>query len=92
MNSEEFYLIKDCIEEIYFNIEEQYKNEINNHNIKLYNPGYLSSNDIEEIIVTNMDYGGFRQKRISSIHGTEDEEYVNISLRKRLIFIFKRYK
>jgi hypothetical protein len=84
INGKRRNLIKNCIEEIYFNIHEQYKNEISNQNIRLYNPGNLSNKDIEEIIISNVDYGGFMLNRTKSgnayhskLHGTEDEECVD---------------
>ncbi|CAF3897005.1 unnamed protein product [Rotaria sordida] len=74
-------LMKDCIKEIYFNIEENNKNQYIKQNIKLYNPANLSKDDINEIILSNLDYGGFisNQTRLttahhSQMHITEDEE------------------
>ena len=81
INGKRRNLIKECIEEIYFNIEEQNKKEFNKQNIRFYNPGSLSTKDIEEIITSNIDYGGFIQNRNihhSKLHETEDEQCVDI--------------
>jgi len=79
--------IRDCIEEIYFNIEEKNKNEFTHQDIQLYNPANLLIDDINKIMITNVDYGGFMQNRIRSLsvndsrlHIIEDEEYLEIIL------------
>ncbi|CAF4093582.1 unnamed protein product [Rotaria magnacalcarata] len=73
--------IKDCIQEIYFNIEKYNENEDIKQDINLYNPTNLTNDDINEIILSNMDYGGFirnRNKAVnenqSKIEATEDEK------------------
>lgn len=63
-------LIKNCIEEIYFNLEEKNRNNSKNVTIQYYNPSNLS---IDDILKTNLDYGGFIQ-HTSQLHSTEDEE------------------
>lgn len=77
-------LIKDCIEEIYFNLEEKNRNNLENSNIRFYNPANLLTDDIDKIMKTNIDYGGFiGQRNISNpsrLHSIEDEEYVEIIL------------
>ncbi|CAF0885868.1 unnamed protein product [Rotaria sp. Silwood1] len=81
INGKQRDLIKDCVEEIYFNIEENNKKQYTKQNIKLYNPANLSNDDINEIILSNLDYGGFITKQTtltsvhhSQMHVTEDEE------------------
>jgi hypothetical protein len=49
--------IRDCTGEIYYNIEE--RNNQNKQNIQFYNPASLSNDDINKIMITNVDYGGF---------------------------------
>ncbi|CAM2712519.1 unnamed protein product [Rotaria socialis] len=73
--------IKDCIREIYFNIEKYNENEGIKQDINLYNPSNLTNDDINEIILSNMDYGGFIQNRNKSVNEnqskidtTEDED------------------
>jgi hypothetical protein len=85
INGKQRDLIQDCIEEIYYNIEENNKNENGKPNIKLYNPGNLSTKDINEI--TNVDYGGFIHNQNRSINVNqsrsylaEDEEYFQMIL------------
>jgi len=72
INGKQRDLIQDCIEEIYYNIEENNKNENSKPNIKLYNPDNLSTKDINQI--TNMDYGGFIQDQNRSISSNDDDD------------------
>ncbi|CAF3610369.1 unnamed protein product [Adineta steineri] len=61
INGKQHDLIIDCIEEIYYNIEEKNNRK---QNIKLYNPSHLSTKDMDDIINKNLDYGGFIQNQI----------------------------
>jgi len=72
INGKQRDLIQDCIEEIYYNIEENNKN--GKSNIKLYNPGNLSAKDINQI--TNVDYGGFIQNQNAAIHVNQSRSYL----------------
>jgi len=87
INGKQRDLIRDCIEEIYYNIEEKNKKNFTNENIQFYNPANLSSDDINKIVITNVDYGGYirtptRSLNVSHsrLHQTEDEEYIEMIL------------
>jgi hypothetical protein len=88
INGKQRNLIRDCIEEIYYNIEEKNKNQPINQAIQLYNPANLSTDDINKIMLTNVDYGGFIENPIKSTnvvnhsrsHIIEDEEYLETIL------------
>jgi hypothetical protein len=87
INGKQRDLIRDCIEEIYYNIEEKNKMDFTNENIQFYNPANLSIDDINKIMITNVDYGGYLQNPTRSLsvshsrlHQTEDEEYIEMIL------------
>jgi hypothetical protein len=71
-------LIRNCIDEIYFNIEEITKNEFLKQNIQFYNPASLSIDEIDKIMITNEDYGGYQTRSLcinqSRLSIKEDEE------------------
>ncbi|UJR10204.1 hypothetical protein I4U23_014419 [Adineta vaga] len=64
--------LQDCIEEIFYNIEEKNEQISSKQKIRLYNPASLSINDI---VRRDLNYGGFisNQNRNRS-HETDDEE------------------
>lgn len=56
-------LMRNCIEELYLKLEKCTKNDDRKQAIKLYNPSNLTDDDINDIMMSNLDYGGFIQNQ-----------------------------
>jgi hypothetical protein len=78
INGKRRELIRDSIGEIYYNIEERnHQNQIIKQNIQFYNPASLSNDEINKIMITDVDYGGFIRSfngNHSRVQIIEDEE------------------